>query len=728
MHLQLTDGITVTSMVVINNSNNTLSSAITLPAGKTNSVVEVIGSGTPQVVVGNLNGQFLTSTTENDKGVTSADNTVVTSGGSVEIKLTAEIKDNTAANATTISATAASSAKTVGIFLDLSVLKTVRDSGGVEITSQSAILTELASLIDVFIPLPASLQGKSNYVLYRYHGSAVDSITTTANADGEKIELVDNNTTIKLTVKKFSTYAIAYTTPATAEDEAAAALATATIAVVTAETSKTNATKAVAQGLVTALPDGAGKTALQTRISAIVTAEDVTASTPPSGESSSGGNGSGTTKPKDTPVPKDTAVLVTVNGKEYSAGKETETTKDGKTTITVVVNNKTIEKIIDEAIKNNTVGIDNVIQIPIIDKNAEIVIVELTGDIIKKLEDNGFDVFVKRDNIEYVIPTKDFTISKIAEKLGIQEKDLKDITIAVKNIKIDEQMVTKLNETAMGNGAELVFSPVSFGMFAKITKPDGSINELVIDPFSGYVESIIEIADPSRVTTGIVFNQNGTYSHVPTSVYQKDGKWYASLKFLTNTNYSLIWSPITVKSVESHWSKDAVNDLASRLVIINPEKFEPNKAITRADFAEYIVRALGLYREGSTHENKFKDVSSKGEITLAILIANEYGIVSGYPDGTFRPDQEITREEAMAMYQRAMKITKLTGSDTTRYQNYTDYAKVSNWAGTYVKEVLSAHVFNGTTATTISPKSNLTYAEAAQAIKNLLVKSKLINK
>jgi len=38
-----------------------------------------------------------------------------------------------------------------------------------------------------------------------------------------------------------------------------------------------------------------------------------------------------------------------------------------------------------------------------------------------------------------------------------------------------------------------------------------------------------------------------------------------------------------------------------------------------------------------------------------------------------------------------------------------------------------AYVFNGTSATTISPKSNLTYAESAQAIKNLLVESKLID-
>ncbi|MCQ4935950.1 hypothetical protein [Anaerotignum propionicum] len=44
-----------------------------------------------------------------------------------------------------------------------------------------------------------------------------------------------------------------------------------------------------------------------------------------------------------------------------------------------------------------------------------------------------------------------------------------------------------------------------------------------------------------------------------------------------------------------------------------------------------------------------------------------------------------------------MEITKLVGSDENRYQSYTDYSQVSDWAKTNVKNVLAAHVFNGTT-------------------------------
>ncbi len=449
---------------------------------------------------------------------------------------------------------------------------------------------------------------------------------------------------------------------------------------------------------------------------------NVTVTTTASGSSSGGGGGS-------TATGQSTANIV-VNGKTENAGTETTSTESGKSTVTVAVDNKTIESKIEEAVKTNQTGQQNVIQVPVADTKSEVVKVALTGDIVKQLETNTFDVSVKRDAVEYIIPAKELTISNVAKELGVAETSLKDIQVEVKITKLEDSIVAKYNEVAKENGATIVFPPTAFEVVAKTTNAAGKTEDVKISKFSNYVERVMEIpsgVDPSKITTGIVFNADGTYSHVPTDIYQNNGKWYARLNSLTNSDYTLVWNPVTVKSVENHWAKEVVNDMASRLVIFDTENFEPNKGITRADFAEYIVRALGIYREGE-HENTFKDVSATGDRTLAVLIANEYGIVTGYSDGTFRGGNQITREEAMTMYQRAMKITDLTGTDTNRYQSYTDYGQVSKWATPYVNDVLAAHVFNGTTATTISPKSILTYAESAQAIKNLLVESELINK
>jgi hypothetical protein len=202
------DGITVTSMITVSNADMTLKSAIILPSGKTNSVL-VVRPNTPQIVVGNLDGQFSRNATDNDKGVIDADQTVVQNGGAVEIKLTVEKKDeNTAPKASDITATAKQDGKTVGIFIDFSLVKTVTPSGG---DSTPTTLTQLQDLIDVLIPLDTELQDKDDYIVYRYHGNAVDKISTEPNKDYEKIELIDGGKTIKLTIKKFSTYAIGYT-------------------------------------------------------------------------------------------------------------------------------------------------------------------------------------------------------------------------------------------------------------------------------------------------------------------------------------------------------------------------------------------------------------------------------------------------------------------------------------------------------------------------------------
>ncbi|MDH8679081.1 S-layer homology domain-containing protein [Fusibacter bizertensis] len=206
-----------TKVITISNANYDLGT-IELSSSKTNSIVEV-KTNTPSIVVGGLDDQFAAPVTADKvKGITSLDNDIVTSGGSVEIRLVADKKDNTTSNASNIIATATSNGKTVGIFLDLSILKTVKNNLGVEIPTQSAVISELQSLIEVLIPLEDSVKGKNNYVIYRFHGSSVDTITTVANGDGEKLELVNNGTILKLTTKKFSTYAIAYTSQASAND------------------------------------------------------------------------------------------------------------------------------------------------------------------------------------------------------------------------------------------------------------------------------------------------------------------------------------------------------------------------------------------------------------------------------------------------------------------------------------------------------------------------------
>lgn len=73
--------------------------------------------------------------------------------------------------------------------------------------------------------------------------------------------------------------------------------------------------------------------------------------------------------------------------------------------------------------------------------------------------------------------------------------------------------------------------------------------------------------------------------------------------------------------------------------------FSPDQDITRAEFAAIIVRGLGLkFEEGVT---PFSDVKKTDWYSSVIHTAYKHQLINGFEDGTFRPDDKITREQAM---------------------------------------------------------------------------------
>ena len=181
-------------------------STIIMPQGKTNSVVEV-KSDKPEenveAVVGNLEKVF--EMVGEGKPFTSEDQNVVKDGGSVEIKLTVTKTDE---NETSTEIKKELPAKTkVGVRLKLDVHKTVTPHG------QDPTVTPIDNtgvLLETIIRLPAALQGKDSYTVYRLHGPYVHTLTAEKNANGEYIEVSLNKTAITIHAKLYSEYVIAY--------------------------------------------------------------------------------------------------------------------------------------------------------------------------------------------------------------------------------------------------------------------------------------------------------------------------------------------------------------------------------------------------------------------------------------------------------------------------------------------------------------------------------------
>jgi hypothetical protein len=105
-----------------------------------------------------------------------------------------------------------------------------------------------------------------------------------------------------------------------------------------------------------------------------------------------------------------------------------------------------------------------------------------------------------------------------------------------------------------------------------------------------------------------------------------------------------------------------------------------------------------------------------------------YGIISGLDKSTFAPDSKITREQAMTMTARAMKLTGLDPCSEAAGQlaGFADSGKISDYAKQSVADCLKAGVVSGRTGSTIAPKENMTRAEVAVIVQRLLQKSELI--
>lgn len=453
----------------------------------------------------------------------------------------------------------------------------------------------------------------------------------------------------------------------------------------------------------------------------------------PSGGDSPGGGSGGGTKPAATPS-TETGVVVIVNGKAQAAGKQTVIEKDGEKILELRTDSDILSQKIDEVIAQNRVegrqG-QNLVEIQVIDQGASQIRSVLTGDIVKKMEDNQFTLIINTEKVDYIIPASEIDIANIAAILNVDPSSLHQIEIELRITYSNQAIVDEITQRGIAQGIEVIMQPVAFQIIARTTSNTGEVQEATVNQFTSYVSRVMEVppgVDPNKLTTGVLYNSDGTFVHIPTNVFRQDNKWYAELNSLTNSTYAVIWNPVTVASVDQHWSKDIVNDMASRLVIKNPQTFEPNGYITRGEFAEYITKALGVYRTNTVITSKFADVTAANELAAAITIATDYGILQGYPDGTFKPNAKITREEAMTMYAKVMDIVGLTTIDESRIDNYQDEALISDWAYKHVKKVVSARVFNGKTTETIGPKETFTYAEAATAIRNLLIKAELINK
>ena len=131
--------------------------------------------------------------------------------------------------------------------------------------------------------------------------------------------------------------------------------------------------------------------------------------------------------------------------------------------------------------------------------------------------------------------------------------------------------------------------------------------------------------------------------------------------------------------------------------------FNPEGFITRGEIAKLIVNALGLV---TVYDNSFTDVSEDHLFYDEISILASLGIAQGYGDNSFKPEQQVTRQEIALLVSRALQISS---SKENPFEDVENYTKA-------IVALVDKEIIKGTSATTFEPTKIASRAEAAAII------------
>lgn len=176
---------------------------------------------------------------------------------------------------------------------------------------------------------------------------------------------------------------------------------------------------------------------------------------------------------------------VIVNGEKQTAGKETVEKEKGKTIVKLEVESKAVDKKIDEVLKEKEnltkeeqEKAENIVEIPVAQKDYDKVKTSLTGDIVKKMDENKFNLAVETKGIDYIIPAKEIGIEKVAKVLEVDKRDLEEIEVEININKTYEKIARQIEKNAKENKYEVVFPPVDFEVVAKTKSTKGEKREV----------------------------------------------------------------------------------------------------------------------------------------------------------------------------------------------------------------------------------------------------------
>ncbi len=182
-----------------------------------------------------------------------------------------------------------------------------------------------------------------------------------------------------------------------------------------------------------------------------------------------------------------------------------------------------------------------------------------------------------------------------------------------------------------------------------------------------------------------------------------------------------VTGPTQFSDLGSHWGTAFIQGLVTKGLIRGfPDgTFKPEASITRAEYAAIIAKTFDLPRQRGTGTGVFTDIPANFWALAAIRVAAGMGFISGFPDATFRPQQNLTRVQALVSLVSGLG---LTGGNPNLLQFYSDRAQIPSYATDAISTATQRRlVVNYPKPNQIEPMRAITRAEVAALIYQALV-------
>ena len=176
----------------------------------------------------------------------------------------------------------------------------------------------------------------------------------------------------------------------------------------------------------------------------------------------------------------------------------------------------------------------------------------------------------------------------------------------------------------------------------------------------------------------------------------------------------------SLSDIGGHWAEESICALAEQGVITGDEdgRFRPEDPVTRAEFVAVLMRAEKW--ESKPYTGSFTDVSAGAWYADVVETAKQNGVLQGYEDNTFRPEQAITREEMCKILVSVYERKTGREAEAALLDSFADSSSISGWARPSFGKAFALGIINGLSETFLAPKNDTTRAQTAVMVERFI--------